>query len=177
MSKKLLFFFQVIALLLFALFAIEIIILHPRNLSFRGLITEKLFFWGWILFGFLGFGAWRFGIALLSFLGLTMVPMMIPFLCLIPWSCSSNKSFEMGNQERLEEVWAFGQYFTYLYWVKPDYFFLEHYYQKVELGGCEGGRLQNIQLQTIEQKATQLTLHYILKDSTYHCTLPIKSAD
>lgn len=177
MLSKLLLLCKIAAVVLFLLFATEIILLHPRNLSFRGLVTEKLFFWGWILFGFLGFGWWRFGIALLSFLGLSMVPMMIPFLCLIPWSGSSNKHFELENQERLEEVWAFGQYFTYLYLVKPHSLFLEHYYKEASLGWCEGGNLKVMHLHQIEQEEDQLTLHYTLKDSSHTCNLLLKPSN
>lgn len=174
MPSKLLLFCKIAAVILFLLFAIEIIFLHPRNLSFRGVRTEKFFFWSWIIVGFLGFGLWRFGITLLCFLGLSMVPMMIPFLSLITWSSTSNRHFELENQERLEEVWAFGQYSTYLYKVKPQGFFLEHYYKKASLEWCEGGNLREINIQQIEQQEDQLTLFYTLKDSSYTCTLPIK---
>jgi hypothetical protein len=168
--------FKSLGVILFSLFLIEVL-LNQDNISFRGIYTEKLFFWLGILFGFLGFGLKKFGIAMLIFLGLTMLPMMIPFINLLFWSMSSNRHYEIGKNERVEEIRPFGQYQTKLSIVKPiDWVFEE--YSESTLIMCEFGNLDEIDLRSVEhqkdEKRERIVLKYGSLDKLKECVLDLK---
>ena len=173
-------YLKIISIILFVLFIMEVLLLNQNGLSFRGVYTEKVFFWTSIISGFWGFGIKRYLIAFAFFIFLTMLPMMIPFLLLVKWSISANIYFDQGQGKRIEEVEIFGAYGTQIRLINPYYLLFERtsFKQRTSKVCNQIANLrevENVSIKLIETTtSSKIRTQYIKNKEKFFCEFQIK---
>ena len=100
--------FFLISLTCFVFSAIELFVLNPMDYSYAGYYNERLCVILCCVFGFLS-GNKRFIVVFFSLLGLSMLPMMIPFIMIFSWISGGDKTYSVSEKVRAQEYHYFGQ--------------------------------------------------------------------
>lgn len=129
------------------LFLAEILLMNPNGCSFRGIYTEKIFFFLYLLLGFISLHRFFFW-GLLTLIILSIIPMFIPFISFFTW-LGNNRVYPINEKIHFEEVHRFGQAMEGLAWVEKSSFVFEETIVEFELGICnleKASSIDNIQI-------------------------------
>jgi hypothetical protein len=139
----------------FLLFLFEVLFLNINSLSFRGYYTERYFFY---LYFFLGLFSLRklFFWGFLSFIILSMIPMMIPFLMLLNWLGANDKQYQANEAIRAQEFHRFGQHNGDLIFFEKNNFFSEKIIFQFNIGICSIDHLSQISDVSLKSKIIKI---------------------